>query len=445
MIRQQSHPRRTPFGTRFSQVPHWVAFSALPLVLALVVVGCGGDSKKGDWGDWKKKNKDFKIPVRVATPKRDTVEDWVETQANLESDRRAMILAEVDGRIIAQFRDLGDRVGEGGVSEGGSGGDHSGDRADPFLLARIDDRDLKLGLKEAEIKVREVEGRLEELKVDQSRAERQLEQAVLEAEQAAATLKRMTSGIKDGAITAEEHETSVFAEKVGRAKVAADDAALDKAKVAVTLGAVLLEDARVKLERSQVSLERTQLRAPFDGVVSYSNVHIGQRVRVGDHLYTVEDPSHLIVYGEVPVRQANRVAPGNTVWILSSATEEPTTARVVRVAPTVDSESGTVRVKVAVDAKSGFRPGLFVDIRITVESRENALVIPKRAVLQDDETGPYVFVIREEKANRLDIKTGYETAEFVEVIEGLAAADSVVIEGQDTLTDEATVRIIGDE
>ncbi len=405
--------------------------------LILALVACGGDSKKDHWGSWKT-NKDFKIPVRVAKPKRDTVEDWVETQANLESNRRAMILAEVDGRIVAQIGDLGDHVGQARVG-------NETDGTDPYLLALIDDRDLRLGLKEAEIKVKEMEGRLEEFKVDQSRAERQLEQAVLEAEQAAATLKRLTSGIQDGAITAEEHETAMFAEKVARAKVATTEAALDKAKVTVKLGAILLQDARVKFERSQVSLERTQVRAPFDGVISYSNVHIGQRVRVGDHLYTVEDPSQLVVYGEVPVRQANRVARGNTVWILSSATPAPTTARVVRVAPTVDSESGTVRVKVAVDAKAGFRPGLFVNIRITVESRENALVIPKRAVLQDDETGAYVFVIREDKAKRLDIKTGYETAEFVEVIEGIDADDDVVIEGQDTLIDDATVRIIGDE
>lgn len=401
------------------------------------VVACGGDSKggkDGGWGDWKKKkNKDFKIPVRVAKPGHDTVEDWVETQANLESDRRVMILAEVDGRIVSRQCDVGDRVGKGA------------DGADPFLLARIDDRDLKLGFKEAEIKVKEVEGRLEELKVEQSRSERQLDQAVLESEQAAATLKRMTSGVADGAITAEEHETSVFAEKVSRAKVAATDAALDKAKVAVTLGAVLVEDAKVKLERAQVSLERTQIRAPFDGVISECNVHFGERVRLGDHLFTVEDPSQLVVYGEVPVRQANRVAVGNSVSILSSATAAPTNGRVIRVAPTVDSESGTVRVKIAVDAKAGFRPGLFVDIRITVESRKNAMVIPKRAVLQDDETGAYVYLIREGKAVRIDVKTGYETAVLAEVTAGIDADDDVVIEGQDTLTDDADVRIIGDE
>ncbi|MHC4940566.1 MAG: efflux RND transporter periplasmic adaptor subunit [Planctomycetota bacterium] len=401
-----------------------------PILLLLGLLACG-DGGKDEWGDWKKEEKkEFKIPVRTAKPDRGSVEDWVETQANLESDRRAMILAEVDGRILERHRDLGDVVGE------------ARDGEDPYLLARIDDRDLKLALQEAEIKIKEQEGRLKELEVEQSRTQRALEQSKIEAEEAAAALKRTTSGIKDGAITYEEHEQAVFAEKVAQAKVAGFEAELEKSKVAQTLGAVMVEDSRVKLERAKVALEKAHLTAPFDGVVSYCNVNVGERVKVGDHLYTIEDPAKVVIYAEIPVREANRIRKGNPIHIFSSAVPEPTTGRVVLVAPTVDSAAGTVRAKLAVDAKPGFRPGLFVNVRIVVEQRENALVVPKRAVLHDDETGPYLYVLEGEKAKRVDIKTGYETDASIEVVEGVDENDAVVVEGQDTLSDDAIVEVL---
>ena len=403
------------------------------LLLAAMTISCGGKSDSDESGGRdKQKDGDFKVPVQVEKPGRGQVEDWVETQANLESDRRAMILAEVEGRIIEKHADLGQRID---ASNGGEA---------EFVLARIDDRDLKLALREAAIKVKDVHGRLRELKVDLRRAGRALTQTKLEAEEAESILRRTTSGIKDGTITGEEHETAQFAVKVAHAKVATIEADEEKMTLEVELGGIAIEDAEAKQERAAVALEKSQVRAPFGGVVSFANVHVGERVRVGDHLYTVEDPSQIVVYGEIPVRQANRVRRGNPVHFGSSALPHTTSGRVELVAPTVDSEAGTIRVKMSVDAKEGFRPGLFVTIRIVVETRPDALVVPKRAVLHDDETGAYLFVVRDNKAYRVDIETGYGRDDVIEVVKGLDPSADVIVEGQDTVTDEAEVKLGSD-
>jgi multidrug efflux pump subunit AcrA (membrane-fusion protein) len=414
-----------------------LAMRTILLLLLASFVACGDGGGKGDWGGQGEKGEEteFKIPVRSAKPSRGSVEDWVETQANLASDRRALILAEVDGRIVEQHRDLGDQVGE------------ARDGEDRFLLARIDDRDLRLAYKEAQIKIKEQQGRLQELEVDQSRSARALDRSRLEAEEAAAALRRTTSGIKDGAITYEEHEKALFAEKVARARVLGLEVELEKSRVAQTLGGVMVEDSRVKLERAQVALDKASLRAPFDGVVSFCDVNVGQRVRGGDHLYTIEDPSKLVVFADIPVREAYRIRKGNPARVFSSAVPNGTTGRVVLVAPTVDSAAGTVRVKMAVDPKPGFNPGLFVNVLIVVEQRENALIIPKRAVLHDDETGAYLYVLAGDgstgnRARRVDIKTGYETESSIEIIAGVTETDDVVVEGQDTLSDDALVELL---
>ncbi|MHC4954409.1 MAG: efflux RND transporter periplasmic adaptor subunit [Planctomycetota bacterium] len=407
------------------------------ILLAIVLAGAcskgsGGSENGGEYGKNGDKDGDqpeFLVPVRLEKPGRGEVEDWVETQANLESDRHAMILAEVEGRIVEKHADLGHRIGkpENGETD--------------FLLARIDDRDLKLALREATIKVKEQKGRLKELVVDLARAGRQLDQTKLEAEEAAAILKRTTNGIKDGTITYEEHESAVFKEKVARAKVAAIEADEEKTRLQLELGAVAIEDAEAKEERARVALEKSQLRAPFAGVVSFCTVNVGERVRVGDHLFTVEDPSSLVVYGEIPVRQANRIRRGNVVRIGSSAVPHATAGRVELIAPTVDSEAGTIRVKASVDSKEGFRPGLFVTMRIVVETHSEALVVKKRSVMHDDETGPYVYIVRDGKAYQTSIKTGFQRDDAIEVVEGVGADDLVVVEGQDVLTDEAMVEV----
>ena len=314
-----------------------------------------------------------------------------------------------------------------------------------MLLARIDDRDLKLALREASIKLKEMQGRRRELEVDLDRARRTLEQTKLEAEEAESILRRTTSGIADGTITGEEHESAQFKAKVARAKVSTIESDVEKMKLEQELGAIAIEDAEAKEERARVALEKAQLRAPFSGVVSYAKVNVGERVRIGDHLYTVEDPSQIVVYGEIPVRQANRIRRGNPVHIGSSALPHTTKGVVELVAPTVDSAAGTIRVKMTVEPKEGFRPGLFVSIRIVVETRKDALVVPKRAVLHDDETGAYIFVVRgegdEAKAHRVDIETGFGREDVIEVVKGVEPADRIVVEGQDTVTHEALVEV----
>ncbi len=203
-----------------------------------------------------------------------------------------------------------------------------------------------------------------------------------------------------------------------------------------------MERARAVRDRAAVSFERATIRSPLEGVVTFCNVREGERVRTGDLLYRVEDPSSLVLYGNLPVREAARVAPGNAVALTSSAAEGEARGKVVLVAPTLDRESGTVRVKAGIDPAPGFFPGLFVTMRIVVATRADALVVPRRALLHDDEEGSCLFVVRDGKAARVLVRTGFEGDGVLEV-EGLLEEDLVVVEGQDTVADGSTVEILG--
>lgn len=397
-------------------------FRALPVLL---LAACGGATP-----DAKTPRADPPLPVRAERPSRGAVADMVETQAALETDRHVSVYAEVDGKVLKKAHDLGDRI-----SAGANGGE------DPLLLARLDDRELKLALDAAEIDLRNAQGRVRELELERKQAEREVDQAVVGLSEAEAAFARASEGKKDGTISVEEHERATFAKSLTQKKVDVAQAALDKAVVGLELGGVAVERARSVRDRTAVSLERATIRSPLEGVVTFCNVREGERVRAGDLLYRVEDPSSLVVYGNLPVREAARVQPGNAVVLASSATEGEAHGRVVLVAPTVDKESGTVRVKASIDPAPVFRPGLFVTMRIVVATRADALVVPRRALLHDDEEGTYLFVVRDGSAKRVLVRTGFEGDGVLEV-EGIGEEDLVVVEGQDTVADGAAVEIL---
>jgi membrane fusion protein (multidrug efflux system) len=353
----------------------------------------------------------------------------VETQAALETDRRVELRAEMTGRIRRKLRDVGDVIGA------------APDGDDPLLLATLDDDDRALAFKETLVALEEAKGRGRELAVEARRLERELEQATVARDETQAAYARAEAGQKDGTISKEEFEKATFALALAKSKVGVAEVALEKAKLAVELNAIEVGKAELARDRAELDQEKAYVRAPFPGVVTYCDVQPGQWVREGDHLYSVEDLSTLIVYGELPVRQATRVRVGNPVLLTSSAVRGVTKGEVTLVSPTVDRTTGTIRVKIAVEPAPGFDPGLFVTLRIVVATRPDALVVPKRCVLHDDEDGAYLFTVEDGRARRVLVTTGFRKDDRVEVAEGIAADAVVVIEGQDTLTDGAKVDV----
>jgi RND family efflux transporter MFP subunit len=396
---------------------------AFPVLLALSA--CGGAPPER-----KAPRTDAPLPVRAERPSRSPVTDIVETQAALETDRHVTVYAEVDGNVVEKVKDLGDTVG--GPADGA---------LDPMLLARIDDRELKLALEEAEVSLKDAEGRVRELEIERKQAARELDQAEVSLHEAEAALARTNEGIKDGTISVEENERATFARNLCEKKVEAAQAAVEKGVVAQELGGVAVERAKAGRDKAAVLLERATIRSPLAGVVTLCNVREGERVRTGDVLYKVEDTGTLVLYGNLPVRDAARVKAGDAVTLDSNAVPGKAKGKITLVAPTVDKESGTVRVKAEIEPMVGFRPGLFVAMRIVVATRENALVVPRRAILHDDEQGPYLFVVRDGHAVRVPVKTGFEGEGVLEV-EGISEEEPVLVEGQDTVSDGAKVEVL---
>jgi membrane fusion protein (multidrug efflux system) len=115
--------------------------------------------------------------------------------------------------------------------------------------------------------------------------------------------------------------------------------------------------------------------------------------------------------------------------------------KIDRVSPVVDSSSGTFRVVCAFDSVTALRPGMFGRIVVVYDQHNNALTIPRVALLED-EGEPAVFVVRANKAVRTSVDLGYTNGEIAEVRAGLKEGDAVVTAGKVAIRDGSAVQVI---
>lgn len=207
-----------------------------------------------------------------------------------------------------------------------------------------------------------------------------------------------------------------------------------------------LEALEASYNLARLELDYTLIRAPIKGVISRRFVRIGNTVDVGDAVFRVTSLDPLVAYLYVPEREYRRIEPGKPVGIQFDALgDTPIVASVTRMSPVVDPETGTFKLTIEISDDTGrIKPGMFARIGVVVDQRENALRIPRGALLEDDSTTS-VYVVADGIATRRDVETGYSDRGMVEIVSGLNDGERVVTVGQLGLTDGARVSIIGED
>lgn len=204
-----------------------------------------------------------------------------------------------------------------------------------------------------------------------------------------------------------------------------------------------LENARAVNRLANLELSYANVAAPIAGVIAQRSIKTGNFVQINTPIFRIVDTSRLEAVLNVPEREIATLKAGLPVQLLVDALPgHPFSGTVDRVAPVVDSGSGTFRVICAFAGGGLLQPGMFGRIRIDYDSRTNALVVP-RAALLEDETDPAVYVVRANKAQRVAVKTGYSEAGWTEVRQGLQAGDRVVVAGKTALREGSVVQVLG--
>jgi membrane fusion protein (multidrug efflux system) len=192
-----------------------------------------------------------------------------------------------------------------------------------------------------------------------------------------------------------------------------------------------LEVAKARVDRARAELARTELRAPFDGVVGFRRVDVGDSISEEDPIVrldaidrlqlTFSTSDHAVAFAHKGMHIEARVAP---------YPGEVFPGEVFVISPTLDPQTRRVILKAWVaNEDHRLRPGMFADLDLEVGRRESAIAVPESAVVFDHH-GTFVWRVNDEDvAERVPIETGLRTSGIVEVTMGLHSGDVVVVAG----------------
>jgi membrane fusion protein, multidrug efflux system len=222
-----------------------------------------------------------------------------------------------------------------------------------------------------------------------------------------------------------------------RAQQIVTEAEYDRDRAALTAATATRDQLRTRVGYASV-------RAPISGMITEKRVERGDIVSTNTPLFTMADRSTLVVRVMVSELDVTALSAGDGVEVMVDAMPDRTfRGRIRRVFPSADPASRLVPVEVALtggDARD-LTIGFLARLRFQLAPRENILMVPATALIETVGQ-PAVFLLHGTSVTRRTVERGETFAGRVEIRNGLAPGDSVIVAGQNMLRDGATVRIV---
>jgi RND family efflux transporter MFP subunit len=315
------------------------------------------------------------MTVELGTLKRGKVAAYLTVVGNLIGEQTVDIAPRTGGRLLDVRVKLGDRVRRGQV------------------LAKVEDREIVEQVRQAEASqevskatIRQREADLNVAKVNFDRSQNLFERQLL---------------AKQALDDAESRYLAALAQ-------------VDLAKAQLTQNNARLEELRINLANTSVS-------SPVDGFVGKRTVDPGAMVNTNTAILSVVDISRLRLVANVVEKDLRMVSAGDSAVVeVDAYPGEKFSGKIARVSPVLDPATRTAAMEVEIpNADAKLKPGMYARINLTVEEHENALVIPKTAVI-DYANQRGVWVPNEsDRAMFVPLKLGIENSEQIEVLGGL--------------------------
>jgi membrane fusion protein, multidrug efflux system len=346
-------------------------------VVALAAFAAGCGDNKAD----TKKAGPAATLVTVAKAEARTLEITEDAVGSLENFMDPRVAAEVPGRVVSVQAFVGKKV----------------KRGDP--LAEIDSVDL------------EIQARAESAEIAR------LEALVANQERIIANQQKL---VEKAFISQNALDESIAQGKVVREQLAA---------------------ARAKSDANRNAMRKTKVVSPIDGEVEVQVVAPGDYVKVGDPMFQLVGTQRLHAHLPFPESAAPRLRIGQPVRLSSPlAPDFVVEARIDEIRPTITATSRALDVIVKFDSDGKFRGGGTVNAQVVTGRKPDAIVVPEQSVVLRP-AGKVVYVVEGGKVAQRIVQTGHRQAGLTEITAGLAAGETVAVDGAGFLTDNAAVAV----
>lgn len=201
--------------------------------------------------------------------------------------------------------------------------------------------------------------------------------------------------------------------------------------------------AQANLALAEARLQKTTLTAPLSGIVGLRTVSVGAYVVPGERIVELAEVDPLKVDFRVPETDAALLRVNQTILVAADAVPGTTfDGKISAIDPIVDINGRAIRLRARVPNPDGrLSPGFFARIRIVVDRRPNAMLVPESAIFPlDGKT--LVYRVVNGRAVQTVVVLGQRQPGQVEVLKGLSAGDTVVSAGQQRLRDGAVVQVV---
>ncbi|UCG39015.1 MAG: efflux RND transporter periplasmic adaptor subunit [bacterium] len=190
-----------------------------------------------------------------------------------------------------------------------------------------------------------------------------------------------------------------------------------------------LDEASLRLAQAQ--LDKTVLRAPFDGALGLRHVSVGEYVQPGQPIVTLDDTDPIKLDFRVPEVFSARLQAGQGVQVQVDAAPGRTfSGKVYAIDPKVDPTGRSLQVRARVpNAEGSLRPGMFAQVRLVMEERPDALMIPEQALISQGQS-QFVYKVVEGVVVEVPVSLGLRQRGLVEITDGLSPGDTVITAGQ---------------
>ncbi len=205
-----------------------------------------------------------------------------------------------------------------------------------------------------------------------------------------------------------------------------------------------VDSLKATYELTRLELSYTTIRAPISGVISQRSIKAGNNINIGESAFTITDLEPLLAYLYVPEQDFQKLQAKQRVDLLVDALPgKPFVGSIARVSPVVDPATGTFKVTIEVNDDSAvLKPGMFGRIAIVYDTFEDAVLLPRGAVVESDGQ-PSVFIAEGDKARQQVIVTGHVSGQNIQVLEGLDGNEKVIVIGQNGLKDNGLIKVVG--
>ena len=205
------------------------------------------------------------------------------------------------------------------------------------------------------------------------------------------------------------------------------------------------EVARANLDQSETLLHYATITAPFSGIITQRNVDPGALIQAGSAssaIVGLMDFSRVRLQVSVPEVEAARVAVGQPVLVTTdNLPGAHFDGKVTRFSYALDPASRTMLAEVVLDnPELALRPGMLVTARMGIEHKESALLMPEESLVME-KANAFAYTVAGNKAVKHPIKIGFNDGKNVEVLEGLAPAETVILAGKLKLSDGQAVQV----